>query len=119
MDFIDSIGIEPIAAHNRALTRFLVERLTGLPRLTLLPGVAWASCPVGYGIVSFRVDGMRSNDVGFVLSSRGFYVRTGNHCIPSGGKYNDSIRVSIHLYNAGYELEHFTAFLALISEGKL
>ena len=119
MDFIDGIGIESIAAHNRALTRFLVERLRELPRLTLLPGVAWASCPVGYGIVSFRVDGMRSDDVGFVLSSRGFYVRTGSHCIPSGGKHSDSIRVSIHLYNAGYELEHFTSFLALISEGKL
>ena len=40
MDFIDGVGLEPIAAHNQALTRFLVERLAGLPGVTLLPGPA-------------------------------------------------------------------------------
>ncbi len=118
MEFIDGVGLEPIAAHNQALTRFLVERLAGLPGVTLLPGPAWAACPVGYGIVSFRVDGVRSDDVGFALSSRGFYVRTGSHCM-AGGEYDDSVRVSVHAYNAGYELERFTAFLALIAEGTL
>ncbi len=119
MDFIDGVGLEPIAAHNQALTRFLVERLTGLPGLTLLPGPAWAACPAGYGIVSFRVDGVRSDDVGFALSSQGFYVRAGSHCLPAGSEYEDSVRVSVHAYNAGYELERFTAFLALIAEGTL
>ena len=118
MDFIDGVGLEPIAEHNQALTRFLVERLAGLPGVTLLPGPAWAARPVGYGIVSFRVDGVRSDDVGFALSSRGFYVRTGSHCM-AGGEYDDSVRVSVHAYNAGYELERFTAFLALIAEGTL
>jgi cysteine desulfurase / selenocysteine lyase len=119
MDFVDGVGLGAIAAHNRALTRFLVGRLRELPRLTLLPGVAWAACPVGYGIVSFRVDGVRSDDVGFALSSRGFYVRTGNHCLPPGSGYEDSVRVSVHAYNSGYELERFTAFLARIAEGTL
>jgi len=119
IEFIDGVGLEPIAAHNRALTRFLAERLAALPRVTLLPGVAWAACPVGYGIVSFRVDGVRSDDVGFALASRGFYARTGNHCLPAGTEYEDSVRVSVHAYNSGYELERFTAFLTLIAEGTL
>ncbi len=118
MEFIDGVGLEPIAAHNQALTRFLVDRLAGLPGVTLLPGPARAACRVGYGIVSFRLDGVRSDDVGFALSSRGFYVRTGSHCM-AGGEYDDSVRVSVHAYNAGYELERFTAFLALIAEGTL
>ena len=84
MDFIDDLGIERIAAHGQALTRFLVDRLRGLPHLRLLPGVAWADCPAGYGIVSFCIDGIRSGDLGFALSSKGFYVRTGSHCLPSG-----------------------------------
>jgi cysteine desulfurase / selenocysteine lyase len=119
MDFVGGVGLGAITAHNRALTRLLVGRLRELPRLTLLPGVAWAACPVGYGIVSFRVDGVRSDDVGFALSSRGFYLRTGNHCLPAGSEYEDSVRVSVHAYTSGYELERFIEFLALIAEGTL
>jgi len=119
MEFIDGVGLEAIAAHNRALTRPLADRLAGQRRVRLLPGVAWAACPVGYGIVSFQVDGVRSDDIGFALASRGFYVRTGNHCLPDGSGYGDSVRVSVHLYNSGYELERFAALVAGIAEGTL
>ena len=117
MDFIDDLGIERIAAHGQALTRFLVDRLRGLPRLRLLPGVAWADCPAGYGIVSFCIDGIRSSDLGFALSSKGFYVRTGSHCLPSGSGYDDSVRVSVHVYNSEQELSRFAGFLSLVTEG--
>ena len=120
MDFIDGIGIERVAEHGRALTRLLVEQAgRDLPHVRLLPGVAWAARPVGYGIVSFRIDGVRSDDVGFALSSQGFYVRTGSHCMPAGSEYEDSVRVSVHAYNSGYEIHRFIAFLTLIAEGTL
>lgn len=57
IDFIDGLGIDRIAAHGRALTRLLITRLREIPRLTLLPGVAWADRADGYGIVSFRLEG--------------------------------------------------------------
>jgi len=117
MDFIDDLGIERIAAHGQALTRFLVERLRGVPHLRPLPGAAWADCQAGYGIVSFRIDGIRSGDVGFALSSEGFYVRTGSHCLPSGSGYDDSVRVSVHVYNSVQELDRFAGFLSLVTEG--
>jgi len=116
MDFVDDLGIERIAAHGQALTRFLVERLRGLRHLTLLPGVAWGDCQAGYGIVSFRIDGVRSDDLGFALSSRGFYVRTGSHCLPAGSGYDDSVRVSVHVYNSEEELDRFADFLSLVTE---
>ena len=119
IDFIDDLGMDRIAAHSQALTRFLVERLREIPGLTLLPGVAWAACPVGYGIVSFRIDGARSDDLGFALSSRGFYVRTGNHCLPAGSDYDDSVRVSVHVYNSEQELERFAVLLSLIAGGTI
>jgi cysteine desulfurase / selenocysteine lyase len=117
--FIEDLGIDRIAAHGRALTRFLVGRLREIPGVTLLPGVAWATCPVGYGIVSFRVAGARADDVGFALSSQGFYVRTGNHCLPEGGGYDDSVRVSTHVYNSEAELDQFTRLLSLLAEETL
>lgn len=81
IDFIGELGIDRIAAHGQALTRFLVDRLREIPGVALLPGVAWGACPAGYGIVSFRVARARSANIGFALSSQGFYVRTGNHCL--------------------------------------
>ncbi len=114
--FIEEIGLDRIAAHGRALTRFLVDRLRQVPGLTLLPGVAWDEDPVGYGIVAFRVSGVRSDDLGFALSSGGFYVRTGQHCLPASS-YDDSVRVSVHVYNSEAELDRFTDFLALVTEG--
>ncbi len=119
MDFIDDLGIDRIAAHGQALTRFLVERLREVPHLRLLPGVAWGACPAGYGIVSFSVNGVRSDDLGFALSSRGFYVRTGRHCLPAGTPYEDSVRVSVHLYNSEQELDRFAGFLSLLTEGAI
>jgi len=119
MNFIDDLGIGRIAAHGRALTRFLVDRLREVSRLRLLPGVAWGACQAGYGIVSFAVDGVRSDDLGFALSSRGFYVRTGSHCLPAGSGYEDSVRVSVHVYNSERELGRFAGFLSRLAEGAI
>ncbi len=117
MDFIGELGIDRIAAHGQALTRFLVDRLRDIPHLTLLPGVAWADCPAGYGIVSFRVDGVRSDDLGFALSAQGFFVRTGRHCLPAGSGHEDSVRVSVHVYNSAQELDRFAGYLSGLLDG--
>jgi len=116
LDFIDELGIDRIAAHGQALTRFLISRLGEIPRLSLLPGPAWGKCQAGYGIVSFRMDGVRSGDVGFALSARGFCVRAGRHCLPPGSGYEDSVRVSTHAYNSGAELSRLADVLCGLAE---
>lgn len=117
LDFIDELGIGRIAGHGQALTCFLVDRLREIPHLTLLPGVAWGQCPVGYGIVSFRLDGVRSDDLGFALSTHGFYVRAGRHCMPPESGYEDSVRVSVHAYNSGDDLSRLAGVLSGLAEG--
>ena len=117
LDFIEDLGIGRIAAHGQALTRFLIGRLREIPQLTLLPGVAWGQCPAGYGIVSFRLDGVRSDDLGFALSAHGFYLRAGRHCLPPGSGYENSVRVSTHVYNSGAELSELASVLSRLAEG--
>jgi cysteine desulfurase/selenocysteine lyase len=75
IDFIEPVGWDRIEAHDRALTRYALERLGEIP------GVS----PVGsprerIGIVSFTLDGVHPHDVGSLLGERGVAVRTGHHC---------------------------------------
>jgi cysteine desulfurase/selenocysteine lyase len=75
IDFVEAIGWDRIEAHDRALTRY------ALGRLSEIPGVR----PVGMpreriGIVSFTLDGVHPHDAGSLLGERGVCVRTGHHC---------------------------------------
>lgn len=49
IEFIEELGIDRIAAHGQALTRFVVEQLRTIPHVLLLPGVAWDNRRQGMG----------------------------------------------------------------------
>ena len=75
IDFIDSIGWDRIEAHDRALTRYALDRLAEIP------GVRPVGAPrERIGIVSFTLDGVHPHDAGSLLGERGVCVRTGHHC---------------------------------------
>ncbi|MEV6216746.1 aminotransferase class V-fold PLP-dependent enzyme [Nocardia sp. NPDC051833] len=111
-DLLDELDPIAIAAHNRELTLRLIDGLRPLPGLEFLPGPAYAGCAVGYGIVSFTLDGISATDLGFVLADAGFLVRTGAHCVPGTEPGADSVRVSTHLYNTLDEIDRFVACVA-------
>ncbi|GAB2512624.1 cysteine desulfurase [Nocardia heshunensis] len=122
LEVLGEVGLEAIAEHNRALTQRLIAGLRPVPGLEFLPGPAYAPCETGYGIVSFTLAGISSNDLGFVLSELGFLVRTGAHCVPAETNApeapadEDSVRVSTHLYNTFDEIDRFTECVATIAE---
>ncbi|MFF2083194.1 aminotransferase class V-fold PLP-dependent enzyme [Nocardia sp. NPDC058176] len=114
-DLLDELDLFAVAAHNRELTRCLIEGLRPIPGVEFLPGPAHASCAVGYGIVSFTLDGISAADLGFVLADAGFLVRTGAHCVPSADAGTGSVRVSTHLYNTLDEIDRFVACVSGIA----
>jgi len=114
--FVEDLGPDLIAEHSRAITLHLVDGLQRLRRIELLPGVAYAGCGVGYGIASFVVRGECADDIGFALSSMGFYVRTGRHCL-TGDRFPDSVRVSAHVYTTHEDVDRFLEALAHVTEG--
>ncbi|MEU7764930.1 aminotransferase class V-fold PLP-dependent enzyme [Nocardia sp. NPDC049190] len=116
LDVLESLDISAIAAHNRNLTLRLIDGLRPLRGLNFLPGPAHADCAVGYGIVSFTLDGISTTDLGFVLSELGFLVRTGAHCTPAVVEEADSVRVSTHIYNTLDEIDRFTTCVNKIAE---
>lgn len=75
IDFVEAIGWDRIEAHDRALTRY------ALGRLTEIPGIRPVGTPQErIGIVSFTLDGVHPHDAGSLLGERGVCVRTGHHC---------------------------------------
>ena len=80
MEFIRSVGIEAIGAHERELYRHLRDRLLELPKVTL-----YAPHHEG-GVLLFSVDGYTSEEVGQRLDAEGICVRPGFHCSALGHK---------------------------------
>jgi cysteine desulfurase/selenocysteine lyase len=77
VDFIQSIGIERIRSHERALVADAIQRLGEVPGLRL-HGPADAA--ERGALVSFVIEGAHPHDVGEILGREGVCVRTGHHC---------------------------------------
>ncbi|WP_433492914.1 aminotransferase class V-fold PLP-dependent enzyme [Nocardia grenadensis] len=116
LEVLETYGMPAIAAHNRALTRRLIDGLRAVPGLTFLPGPAHARDDSGYGIVSFTLTGISAADLGFVLAEYGFLVRTGAHCVPETGGDPESVRVSTHVYTCLDDIDRFVDCVRTLAE---
>jgi len=74
IDFVESIGIDAITAHEMALTAQARAELRRLNSVTLF-GPEQSS-----GIVSFALDGVHPHDLGTILDEEGVAIRAGHHC---------------------------------------
>jgi cysteine desulfurase/selenocysteine lyase len=110
VDFIGTVGLPAIAAHDRLLTERLVSRLRPLPGVTLL-----SDSRAGHGIVSFSVDGVSAADVGFAGAARDIYFRTGNHCLAGEGPELDAVRISTHVYTTTDEIDRCADLIAEVA----
>ncbi|MCC6952908.1 MAG: aminotransferase class V-fold PLP-dependent enzyme, partial [Deltaproteobacteria bacterium] len=79
-----------------------------------LPGPAHWACPCGHGILSFSVRGQSSADIGFILGTENICVRTGQHCMHERRLAEDSIRLSVQIYNTEEEIDRCVALLQQI-----
>jgi cysteine desulfurase/selenocysteine lyase len=75
VDYLSSIGMSAIAAHEHDLLRRATEQLGALPGVRLI-GTAQDKAAV----LSFAVEGIHPHDVGTLLNQEGVAVRTGHHC---------------------------------------
>lgn len=73
IEWIKSLGIENVAAHEHELTRYAVEQLR------TIPGMRIFGEPDGAAI-SFLVGETHPADVGTILDHLGIAIRTGHHC---------------------------------------
>lgn len=95
--YVQEIGVQDIAAHERALTDRLYDGLGGLD------GVRVLGPRGGRGaLVSVVVDGVHHYDLGTLLDQMGVAVRTGHHCcqpLMQSLGITGTVRYSVAMYN--------------------
>jgi len=73
--WMESVGVENIAAHEHELTKYAHEKLLKIEGLRI-----YGTADHKAGVVSFLVEGTHPSDLGTLLDQLGVAVRTGHHC---------------------------------------
>jgi len=75
MDYVESLGLDAIAAHEHRLVELATAELQKIPGIQIIGTAANKA-----SIVSFTLDGVHPHDLGTILDHDGVAVRTGHHC---------------------------------------
>ena len=111
IDYMDSLGMADIAAHEHALLKYAHEQIQALGGITIY---GTDDLDRKAGVLSFNVDGAHPYDVGTLLDQMGIAVRTGHHCAqPIMEFYHipGTIRASFAVYNTLEEIDRLISGL--------
>jgi cysteine desulfurase/selenocysteine lyase len=114
LDYVDSIGMEVIAAHETDLLAYATDALGMIPGLRLI-GTARDKA----SILSFVLDGVHAHDVGTILDHHGVAVRAGHHCaMPVMQRFDvpATVRASLALYNTHEDIDALIEGLGRVRE---
>ncbi len=75
IDYVESLGIERIHAHEQSLLRAATAALERIPGLVII-----GQAPHKASVISFTLEGVHPHDLGTILDSEGVAVRAGHHC---------------------------------------
>ena len=107
VDYMESVGIERIHAHETDLLDYATDQVNRLPGVRII-GTAEKKAAV----LSFVVDGVHPHDVGTLLNEEGVAVRTGHHCAqPVMQRFGipATSRASFAFYNTHSEVDALVA----------
>jgi cysteine desulfurase/selenocysteine lyase len=113
--YLQSIGLEKVHEHEKALTGYLLNELNQIPGIAL---VGPTDISLRGGTVSFTLDGIHPHDLGQYLDSAGIAVRTGHHCawpLTRALGVPATTRASLYLYNDNSDID---ALIAAIKDAK-
>ena len=113
IDYMCSIGVERIAAHEDELLRYTTERMLEIPGMRIF-GTAPGQC----AIISFLIGHAHHYDTGMLLDKLGIAVRTGHHCaqpLMESLGIEGTVRASFAVYNTFAEADAFIAALRRIA----
>ena len=113
IDYLTTLGIERVAAHEDELLRYTTERMMEIPGMRIF-GTAPGKC----AIISFLIGDAHHYDTGMLLDKLGIAVRTGHHCaqpLMEALGIEGTVRASFAAYNTLAEADAFIAALHRIA----
>lgn len=110
VDYLSSLDMDAVHAHEQAVTGYALESLSEVPGLTLLgpPGDHRG------GLAAFTIEGLHPHDIAEVLDKDGIAIRAGHHCaMPLHHRLglNASARASFYVYTTFEEVDKLTRAL--------
>ena len=103
LDYVSALGIEHIAAHEKALTDYALQQLREIPGMRII-----GEADERGAVVSFNVGDIHPSDLGTLLDRLGIAVRTGHHCaqpLMQRMGIPGTVRASFALYNTMAEVD--------------
>jgi cysteine desulfurase / selenocysteine lyase len=103
VDYLNSIGLDRIAAYEHELLNYATEIIGALPGVKLI-GTAKEKASV----LSFTLDNIHPHDIGTILDQQGIAIRAGHHCAqPVMKRFNvpATARASLAFYNTKEEID--------------
>ena len=107
LDYVSALGIEHIAAHEKALTDYALQRLREIPGMRII-----GEAEERGAVISFNVADIHPSDLGTLLDRLGIAVRTGHHCaqpLMQRMGIPGTVRASFALYNTMAEVDALVA----------
>lgn len=101
--YLDSIGVENVANHEKKLLDYATEKLALIPEI-----IIYGKAKNKASVISFLIDTVHHYDTGMILDKLGIAVRTGTHCTEPLMKklgIDGTVRASFAMYNTIEEID--------------
>jgi cysteine desulfurase/selenocysteine lyase len=102
--YLNALGMDSVAAHERALVAYTLERLEEIPGVRVLGPAAEKRG----GVAAFTLEGVHPHDVAQILDHYGVAVRAGHHCAqPLHEQFGitATTRASFYIYSMKEEVD--------------
>jgi cysteine desulfurase/selenocysteine lyase len=116
IDYVTAIGMETISRYEHELLEYATSALGRIPGLRMI-----GTAPEKAGVLSFVLDGIRTEDVGAALDREGIAVRSGHHCAqPILRRFGleSTVRASLAPYNTPEDIDALCAALLRLQAGR-
>lgn len=114
IDYVEALGMDEIAAHERRLTQYAMERLGAIKDMHL-----YGTTPDKDAVVAFNVGNIHPLDLGTLLDRLGIAIRTGHHCaqpLMQRCGVEGMARASFALYNTLDEIDKLAESIERVSK---